>query len=175
MLFFPVYSDKREGICTKIPHGAHKGWTYLHQVFGECFQSSRYMDNDRGTSRKYFMFMCYQLYFIHQRLRNFAIVASKKHRDFRICKFTIAVKIDNPKLKNCGGITMDLVQKVTFSPEKSWTCLFLEKLRLNFKHIFHYLLLLGCWSHRRETGASLCKFLKPVRNLWWKYWPGLKM
>ena len=40
------------------------------------------------------------------------MVTSKKHRDFKTCKFCIALKIDSPKLKNCGGITMELVQKV---------------------------------------------------------------
>ena len=49
---------------------------------------------------------------ISQRLRTFAIVSSKKHRDWKKCKFVLALKIDTPMLKNCGGVTMDLVQKV---------------------------------------------------------------
>jgi hypothetical protein len=47
-----------------------------------------------------------------QRLRSFAIVSSKKHKEFKKCKYVLAVKIDTPLLKNCGGVTMDLVQKV---------------------------------------------------------------
>ena len=51
---------------------------------------------------------------LFKRLRNFAVVVSKKHRDWKTCKYCIAIKIDSPKLKNCGGITMELVQKVIF-------------------------------------------------------------
>ena len=45
-------------------------------------------------------------------MRTFAVVCSKKHRDWKTCKFVLALKIDTPMLKNCGGVTMDLVQKV---------------------------------------------------------------
>ena len=37
---------------------------------------------------------------------------SKKHRDWKRCKFCLAVKLSSPLLKNCGGVTMELVQKV---------------------------------------------------------------
>ena len=47
-----------------------------------------------------------------QRLRCLAIVVSKKHRDWKRCKFCLAVKLSSPLLKNCGGVTMELVQKV---------------------------------------------------------------
>ena len=50
--------------------------------------------------------------FLLQRLRNFAIVVSKKHKDWRKCKYCVAVKVDCPLLINCGGVTMELVQKV---------------------------------------------------------------
>ena len=39
-------------------------------------------------------------------------MCSKKHRDWKTCKYVLALKIDTPMLKNCGGVTMDLVQKV---------------------------------------------------------------
>ena len=39
-------------------------------------------------------------------------MVSKKHRDWKKCKYVLAVKIESPKLKNCGGVTMELVQKV---------------------------------------------------------------
>ena len=47
-----------------------------------------------------------------QRLRSFAVVVSKKHRDWKHCKYVLALKLDSPQLKNCGGVTMELVQKV---------------------------------------------------------------
>ena len=39
-------------------------------------------------------------------------MSSKKHREWKRCKSVLALKIDTPMLKNCGGVTMDLVQKV---------------------------------------------------------------
>ena len=33
------------------------------------------------------------------------MVMSKKHRDWQDCKYCIAVKIDSPRLKNCGACT----------------------------------------------------------------------
>ena len=47
-----------------------------------------------------------------ERLRCFAVVASKKHKSWKKCKYCLADKLDSPQLKNCGGVTMDLVQKV---------------------------------------------------------------
>ena len=40
------------------------------------------------------------------------MVVSKKHKEWKNCKYCIAVKVESPKLKNCGGVTMELVQKV---------------------------------------------------------------
>ena len=50
-----------------------------------------------------------------ERLRSFAVVVSKKHKDWKKCKYCLAIKIDSPQLKNCGGVTMVLVQKVWIS------------------------------------------------------------
>ena len=47
------------------------------------------------------------------------MVVSKKHRDWQHCRYCIAVKIDSPRLKNCGGVTMELVQKVGIRKELS--------------------------------------------------------
>ena len=47
-----------------------------------------------------------------QRCRCFAIVSSKKHKDWQICKTSLAAKLGCPELQNCGGVTCSLVQKV---------------------------------------------------------------
>ena len=77
----------------------------------ECFHISRILGYDSGWYFNLVKFPSIIIQYL-KRLRTFAIVSSKKHRDWKKCKFALAVKIDTPMLKNCGGVTMDLVQKV---------------------------------------------------------------
>ena len=77
----------------------------------------------------------YWVFLLLQRLRNFAIVVSKKHKDWRKCKYCVAVKVDCPLLINCGGVTMELVQKV---------CFFVSM----FVYALSVLSLLECFEHK---------------------------
>ena len=87
-----------------------------------------------------------------------AVVTSKKHRDRKVCMFCIAVKIDSPKLKNCGGVTMELVQKVS---DFSLSLLFTISLLFSFSHSFflYYFPIDVCLG---GCGCQLSAFLKAV-------------